>query len=129
MAYLGRTVEMTMYYGAKPDIIMNARDLRKNMTEAEKVLWSKLRKRQIDGFKFRNQHPIDIFIVDFYCHQCKLVIEVDGSVHNIPEISEKDKGRTYELERFGLTVLRFTNYEVFTQIEYVLESIRTHLRS
>ncbi len=127
MAYLGRTVELSMYYGAKEDLILKARELRLNMTEAEKTLWARLRRQQISGFKFRNQHPIDIYIADFYCHERKLVIEVDGSIHDIPEISEKDKNKTAELERHGIKVLRFTNYDIFTHIDDVIDSIRYHL--
>jgi len=85
------------------------------MTRAEKILWSKLRKKQIDGVIFRRQHPIDIFIVDFYCHKHQLVIEVDGGIHNLPGVSERDEGRTYELEKWGLKVIRFTNEEVIAQ--------------
>ncbi len=84
MAYIGRTKERYMYYGAKKETFILARELRKSLTEAERVLWSKLRNKKIEGLIFRRQHPIDIYIVDFYCHKYKMVIEVDGEIHNNP---------------------------------------------
>lgn len=68
MAELGRTVDLVMYYGAKPVLKELARKMRKNSTKAEKVLWQHLRNKKLEGRIFRRQHPIDIFIVDFYCH-------------------------------------------------------------
>lgn len=82
----------SMFYGAKPHIFEKAKELRNNMTEAEKLLWGKLQKNKIMGLRFKAQHPIDIFIADFYCHKLKLVIEVDGGIHNLPENKE------YELD-------------------------------
>jgi len=116
-----------MYFGAKKELILQARELRKNMTGAEEILWSFFRKQQIDGNIFRRQHPIDIFIVDFYCHKRKLVIEVDGGIHDNPEISERDENRTYELENFGLKVIRFNNEAVINESVKVIESIKSQL--
>ena len=127
MAYLGRTSERYMYYGAKEQMFELARELRKSMTEAERVLWSRLRNRQIDGLIFRRQHPVDVYIVDFYCHKHKLVIEVDGEIHDIPENAEKDKGRTVEMERFGLKVIRFSNDDVLRNVEIVIDKIKLQL--
>jgi very-short-patch-repair endonuclease len=128
MAYIGKTVEWQVYYGAKKDTILFARELRKEMTDAEEVLWSKLRKKQVNGFVFRRQHPIDFYIVDFYCHKLKLVIEVDGEIHNLPEIFEYDKGRAAELERLGLKVIRFTNQQVLFETEEVINIIKQHTK-
>jgi len=128
MAYLGRTRDFSMYYGASKEMILKARALRQNMTRAEKVLWERLRKKRPDGHKFRNQHPIDIFIADFYCHECRLIIEVDGGIHDVPEIRDKDQGRTDELENLGLKILRFTNEEVIYQTDKVVDIIKQHLR-
>jgi very-short-patch-repair endonuclease len=110
-----------MFYGAKRMIFQNACDLRKDMTLAEKVLWNRLNKSQL-GVRFKAQHPIDIFIADFYCHKFKLIIEVDGEIHESQK--ESDENRTAELERFGLTVIRFTNDEVINDIERVIEEIK-----
>jgi very-short-patch-repair endonuclease len=126
MAYIGRTIERDMYFGAKKDIILQARELRKDMTEAEEALWNRLRRKQINGFIFRRQHPIDIFIVDFYCHELKLVIEVDGGVHTNTEVAEYDIGREAEIEKFGLKIIRFTNNEVFNNSKSVIEKIKAH---
>ena len=101
-----------------------ARDLRKNETSAEELLWRNLRNRKLDGLKFRRQHPLDKFIPDFYCHEKKLAIEVDGSVHDSRDAKESDEGRTYELKELGITVLRFRNEEVLKDMSLVLKKIR-----
>ena len=77
----------------------------------------KLKKKQICGLRFRRQHPIDIFIVDFYCHAARLVVEIDGEIHNQQE--EYDNGRSAEMEKFGIRVIRLTNKEVEENIEAV----------
>ena len=121
-----RTEQPDMFFGAKRTIFQNAYDLRKGMTEAEKKLWSCLNKNKL-GIRFKAQHPIDIFIVDFYCHKFKLVIEVDGEIH----LSQKeyDDGRTAELERWDLRVIRFKNEEVMNDIESVLEKINRYINT
>jgi len=119
-----RTELPDMFFGAKRTIFQNACELRKDMTIAEKTLWERLNKSQL-GVRFKAQHPVDIFIVDFYCHKYKLVVEVDGEIH----LSQKkyDEGRTAELERFDLTVIRFTNEEVMNDVDKVVEEIRKYL--
>jgi len=119
-----RTELPNMFYGAKRTIFQNAALLRKNMTLPEKRLWERLCKNQL-RVRFKAQHPIDIFIADFYCHPHRLVIEIDGKIH----LSQKDydEGRTAELERFDLTVIRFTNEEVLYDIDGVVEKIRMYL--
>ena len=116
-----RTQLPDMFYGAKRTIFQNACELRKDMTPAEKVLWNHLNKSQL-GVRFKAQHPIDIFIADFYCHKLKLVVEVDGEIHESQK--EYDKNRTVELEKFGLNIIRFTNNEVINDIERVIEDIK-----
>ena len=101
---LNKTLENPIYFGAKPKILGHAKELRKDMTDAEKQLWQKLRKRQLQGFKFRRQHPLLQFVADFYCHEAKLVIEVDGGYHQTEEQKELDEGRTHELEQAGIKV-------------------------
>ena len=114
-----------MFYGAKRGIFQNATMLRENMTLAEKLLWSRLNKCQL-GVRFKAQHPIDIFIVDFYCHKYRLIIEVDGEIH----LSQKeyDDGRTVEFERFDLNIIRFTNDQVLTDIDWVVGEISKCLK-
>ncbi len=104
-----------------------ARELRNNLTEAENILWQELRNRKLDGFKFRRQHQIDIFIVDFYCHKKKLVIELDGGIHNVEDIEEYDIARSEELKIFGIKVIRFNNEEVYQNLDSVLINIKQEL--
>ena len=118
-----------MYYGSNQNIHNNAKNLRKNETEAEKILWDNLKNRQLLGLKFRRQHPIDIFIADFYCHEKKLVIEVDGEIHNQNDNKDYDKSRTDELDNHGLKVIRFTNLEVINNVQEVLEKIRVFIEN
>ena len=115
-----------MFYNAKPTIFERAKLLRANMTDAELKLWSYLRNNKL-GVRFKAQHPIDLFIADFYCHQVKLVVEVDGSIHNLQ--ADYDEGRTEEIERFGIVVIRFTNDEVIHHIDKVLISIQATIKS
>ena len=103
--------------------------LRHNMTEAEKILWEELKKKEIFNARWKRQHPVDIFIVDFYCHRFKLAIEVDGEIHLNEEILEHDDGREYEIEKFGIKILRFTNKEVFEDIESVRNRILKEINS
>lgn len=115
------------YFGATEEIIRRARILRKNMTFAESLLWGCLKKKQINGIRFRRQHPIRNFIVDFYCHSASLVIEIDGGVHLKEEQSERDENRTWELQNMGLKVIRFNNKEVISDLERILIEIEDNL--
>jgi very-short-patch-repair endonuclease len=123
------TAMADMFYGALPRIFEKAKMLRNTMTVTEHILWNQLSKKQLGGYKFRKQHPINNYIVDFYCHEAKLVVEIDGDVHTQPEQAEYDKGRTHNLQMFGITVIRFTNHQIETQLEQVLTSIASHLIS
>lgn len=116
-----------MFYGAPPEIFQRAKLLRNRLTPAERVLWEHVRKNQLKGYKFRRQHPIRYWIVDFYCHTGKLVIEVDNSVHATIEQRQYDAARTEQLELLGLRVLRFDNAEVYCCIEEVLNTIQIWL--
>ncbi|MFC6052870.1 hypothetical protein A6M14_02495 [Acinetobacter sp. Ac_877] len=100
-----------------------SRDLRNNMTEAEKLLWSRLRNKQILGLQFYRQKPILNYIVDFYCPAANLVIECDGSQHFTDEGLEADSLRDEVLAQLGLNVLRFDNGQVMGQINNVVEVI------
>ncbi len=100
-----------------------SRQLRENMTDAERHLWAKIRMKQLKGYQFYRQKPIGDYIVDFFCPRAKLVIEVDGSQHFSDEMTEYDRIRNEYLSSLGLRVLRFTNIDVLTHIESVVESI------
>src|SRR5438552_946826 len=103
--------------------LKSARRLRRDMTFAERKLWAKLRNRQLDGEKFRRQHPLGKYVLDFYCEERQLVIELDGP-HHTPE---RDLPRTAWLEAHGCQVIRFENLEVVNQLPDVLETIRKML--
>ncbi len=113
--------------------IQFARSLRKNMTNAEKILWAELRKRRTQGKKFLRQHPIffsDVgrerfYIADFYCHEQRLVIELDGRVHENQK--EQDEARTYVINQLGIKVIRFTNDEVENNLMEVMRKIDEEL--
>jgi len=103
------------------------RRLRGNMTDAERHLWAKIRMRQLNGCQFYRQKPIGDYIVDFFCPRAKLVIEIDGSHHLVGETIEYDRIRDDYLSSLGLRVLRFTNADVLTCIEGVVESIENEI--
>ena len=127
MAYLGESVEKAMHAGAKAELFKLARELRKNQTESEKVLWEVLREFRSYGYVFRRQHPIDIFIADFYCHKLSLIIEVDGGVHSSEEARKHDEGRSAELEKIGIRVIRFTNEQVLNDKDIVVKHIKRYI--
>ena len=116
--------ERSMFYGATPSIFKRAARLRNNMTPAEKLMWEKLRKSQL-GVRFKAQHPMGRYIVDFYCHQARLVVEIDGPIHNYHK--EEDQQRIDDIKKDGVTVLRIRNEEVFENLEGVLEKIKRFL--
>jgi very-short-patch-repair endonuclease len=106
-----------------PRLKNKARNLRKNMTDSERILWSRLRGKQLMGIQFYRQKPIGDYIVDFYAPKAKLVIEVDGSQHKESRHLEKDKHRDDFLSDAGLKVLRFNSNEVLKNIDEVLEVV------
>ena len=116
-----------LHQGAKPSTQEYARELRHRTTEAEQKLWALLRNRQLKGRKFRRQHAIANYVVDFYCNESKLAIELDGSFHMDTEAREYDKSRTALLNEIGITVLRFWNEEVVNDSSKVLKRISDHL--
>lgn len=111
--------------GSPQQVDKVARALRRTMTSAEKILWEELRGRRLNGYKFRRQHPVGGFIVDFYCPLKKLVIEVDGQVHDTQQ--EYDESRCDHLHTYGYRVLRFRNEEVTKNLPEVLDTIRQEL--
>lgn len=100
-----------MHYGASRLIFQRTEELRKFPTHEEEIVWSYLSKNQL-GVKFRRQHPIWNYIVDFYCHSLKLVVEIDGEVHSREDVKINDAIRQGHIESLGIRIIRFTNYEV-----------------
>jgi very-short-patch-repair endonuclease len=118
-----------------PKSISFARELRKNQTPTEELLWDKLRNRRLKGFKFLRQHPIIVskqdgktkfFIADFYCAEKKIVVELDGGIHALQ--IEYDKERDMIMKDMGLVVLRFTNDEVVKNVYEVMGKIKEYLK-
>ena len=107
--------------GTTREIEAAARQLRQQLTPAEARLWEAIRNRQLNGLRFRCQHPVGRFIVDFYCPVYKLAIEIDGDIHL--ERIEYDAARTDRLEDYGYLVVRFKNEEILTDLDRVLDEI------
>ena len=97
------------------------------MTDAEKLIWSRIRRKQLKGYQFYRQKNIGNYIVDFYCPAAKLIVEIDGGQHYSKEGTEKDKVRDNYVSRLGFTVLRFSDRDVFKNINGVLERIYEYL--
>lgn len=104
-----------------------SRQLRENMTDAERKLWAKIRRKQIKEYQFYRQKPIGDYIVDFYCPRAKLIVEIDGSQHLVGETIQYDRIRDDYLSSLGLRVLRFTNTDVLTNIKGVIERIEDEI--
>ena len=118
----------SMFYGALPIHFELAKKLRNNQTEAEMYLWDNLQRLKHLKIRFKRQHPVLYFIADFYCHKAKIIIEVDGGYHDIPEQYLYDRNRENELNELGLKVVRFTNEEVLNSIEKVLKTIEKEIK-
>jgi len=101
----------------------HSRTLRKNMTDAERLLWSRIRRKQLKGHQFYRQKIIGSYIVDFFCPKTKLIIELDGSQHYEEKVMKRDKRRDAYLKNLGLKVLRFSDRDVFKNLNGVLQKI------
>ncbi len=119
----------SMWKGAPQDLFLKAQDLRRRMTKAEEVLWEALRGNKLNGHKFRRQHPVGLYVVDFYNHKNKLVVELDGGYHDTEDQKLKDIERSRFLEFNGLKVIRFKNDVVLSDLSFVLEKIQEELSS
>ncbi|HEX4876974.1 MAG TPA: DUF559 domain-containing protein [Chitinophagaceae bacterium] len=117
-----------MHNGAIKPLYQRARELRNSATFAENILWGYLRQKP-QGYKFRRQHPYAIYILDFYCHSLKLVIEVDGSIHELKEVKENDGIRQKQLEDDGLKVVRYQNNMLEKTPELVFKEIESLIRT
>jgi very-short-patch-repair endonuclease len=112
---------MSRIRGIPHNAVETARDLRRRGTPAEDVLWTFLRNRRLNGLKFRRQHTLGPFIVDFCCPAQRLIVELDGAIHDNQR--EQDDARSQHLAVYGYSVIRFDNLEVVNRIDYVLERI------
>ncbi len=115
-----------MFYGAGNLIFEKAKKLRNNVTPTEMILWGRL-KEYFPETKFRRQHPISFYIVDIYCHSKKLIIEIDGSIHDLEEMKINDEIRQKALENLGLKIIRFTTNDILNNLESVLKTIEKNL--
>jgi very-short-patch-repair endonuclease len=107
----------------EPAALSRARQLRKEMTPAEQLLWKLLRNRRLRGWKFRRQKAIGFYIADFYCHELKLIVELDGDVHSTPRQSAHDENRDFDLNFLGIEVLRIPNRQLYEDPGSVLDRI------
>ena len=119
---LGDGGRNNMFYGANSVLFDLAEELRAKMTPVEEILWNVIKINEWH-VKFRRQHPISLYIADFYCHKKRLVIEIDGSIHDLHEVKYNDAMGQRDLEELGLKVLRFTTSEIYNQLDYVLQKI------
>jgi len=115
-------MEKRMFLNASPRLFAIAKELRLKQTKAEMILWDYLKKKPL-GFKFRRQHPISNYVADFFCFKLKIVIEVDGEIHENEESKRNDKLRTDSFNVTGIEVLRFKNDEVIHNIKWVEQQI------
>jgi very-short-patch-repair endonuclease len=112
-----------MHHKAAPHIFVNAKKLRAQRTPAEIILWEALREKQLEGFRFRQQHPIEDYILDFYCPFARLAVELDGEYHFTEEQQRLDEERTARLAVLGIKVIRFSNQMVVHHLATVLSDI------
>jgi len=120
-------VKHDMYLAASASLFGFSKQLRLQETPAEKLLWSRLSRNQL-GVKFRRQHPIYYYVADFYCHSHKIIVEVDGPIHNSKENQFNDLIRTSGFNEFNIEVIRFTNEEVINNIDDVVFRIKERLK-
>jgi very-short-patch-repair endonuclease len=114
---------MTSNLNRRPDT-PKRQDLRNGMPNAEVILWETLRRRPMEGVKFRRQYGVDRFVLDFYCVELKLAIEVDGPSHDTVEAQTYDQARQVHIEGFGIQFLQFQNWQVYQELDGVVEVIR-----
>ena len=112
-----------------PILKPHRQQLRNNMTEAEILLWDKIKNGQVLGYKFRRQYSVGIFILDFYCSKLKLAIEVDGGQHAEEKTAEYDQCRTNYLNNHNITVLRYWNHEIFDNMEGIYSDIKNNIEN
>jgi very-short-patch-repair endonuclease len=120
---MSRYSEIPMFYDAPLDIFSKARSLRLNMAPAEIKVWNLLKRKNVLDVRFRAQHPLGVYIADFYCHSIRLIIEIDGDIHDDESHKDYDNERTKDLNNWEINVIRFTNDQVFNEFEFVQQQI------
>ena len=128
MVKLSGKEQYPIYFGANSELLRIASDLRKLMTPAEKILWEQLRNRKLSDYRFRRQHPIGEFVVDFFCYEAMLVIEIDGEIHDTSYQRERDIERKNILQGHGIREIRFRNEDVMNNLENVLAKILREIK-
>ena len=113
----------------KSKIVTLARNLCKNQTDAEGLLWSKLRSHQIEGYKFKRQVPFGDYVLDFYCRKARLAFEIDSGQHADPENISTDEIRTRFLNEKGIKMLRFWNHEVLRSLDDVVDEVLRNIKA
>ena len=117
-----------MYYGAKPELFSIAKKLRAKQTQTESKLWARIRNKQLLGYKFRRQHPINNYIADFYCHSLKYVIELDGKYHSSKTQNLYDIFRDEDMSEFGILVLRIKDHDILDNFENTIETLSKNIQ-
>lgn len=112
-----------MHHRASPEIFRRAKELRMKLTPSENILWERIRANRLNDLHFRRQHPISKYILDFYCHQYRLGIELDGEIHDKIDQKARDIARQEDLEALGIYILRFKNHFVIQETEEILRLI------
>jgi very-short-patch-repair endonuclease len=125
----GKKEGMSEQINNKKALLEFRKSLRNNSTSAEVTLWTYLQKRQLEGRKFRRQHSVGNYILDFYCPSERLCVELDGAGHFTEEGMKNDEERTRYLNSFDIRVIRFENQDVFNHINNVLEAIKSNFKS
>ena len=120
-------IKMTIHYNKISEKV-NRKKLRSRSTEAENILWEHLRGKKLAGLKFKRQYSVDHFVVDFYCTELKLAIELDGMIHSDKEIKNHDENRDGYLSEFGIQILRIKNEIVLGNVDKALELIRNKIK-
>lgn len=118
-----------MFFGSRSRHFEYARQNREKSTQAEEKLWEEIKRKKFKNLKFRRQHPVGIFILDFYCHALKLAIEVDGAYHLDETQKEYDLNRTKMLGEAGIMEMRFTNDEIMSSLDEVLKKVEAMVGS
>ena len=124
-----RQVYMLDIESYKEELLLKRRELRRNLTPEEAVLWTQLKGKTLDGSKWRKQHPVGNYILDFYCPEAKLCVELDGKGHYTFEGAREDEARTCFLNTCGIRVVRFENRLIWENMQGVIDTIRQELRN
>ncbi|EAZ82428.1 endonuclease domain-containing protein [Algoriphagus machipongonensis] len=118
-----------MHHRASPEIFRRAKELRMKLTPSENILWERIRANRLNDLHFRRQHPVSKYILDFYCHQYRLGIELDGEIHNKIDQKARDVAREEDLKALGIHILRFKNSFVIQETDEVLKLILVEIEN